>query len=395
MLLIATAITSTHCQSSVKLDESFQADVLFRPLVSACAFALVAGLVMFVVSVLQLYFFRRMPMTRLLPLGIGSVLASFLCLPLAVAQIAELGVSYLPIIAVPAPIGFHVGFARHVKPGLFRQTEAGGRFPIDDPGWNVGDVVFQADSPGVVERTATARQGLFTVSAKLRAKAHGDGGNPWFSLQVGNEWDYALTKTSQLDGTRYLLFFTGDSSANVETAQVIMTIEPAAGRDGWREYNLLVKSASGDVLAQHVLRPIDDETYYYDPPRISGIEPPDEPEPDNAKSALRVLLDVDPGSASECGCRMAEMGAGQCQIGGAAEDVLPPPSASASSDAASVIVPTWYALAGPSHLSTHWEVHGGAGTWIVGLLTAGSVIPAGASGGEEYVLTRTVRGPGG
>jgi hypothetical protein len=406
-LSIAGVIASTGCQS-VKLDESFRSDVLFQPLIIACGCAFAVGVALLVVSVLQLVLYRGMPRMVLLPWGIGSVLASMVCPPLALLQVVELGRVYLPVIEVPSPVGFHVGLARHARPKLFRPMESGRRFPLDDPGWSVDDVVFEAASPGVVERTATARQGRFTVSAKVTAKAHRDAGSPWFPLHIGNEWHYALTTTSQLDGTRYMLVFTGSSSdANVKTGEIVVKIEPAAARDGWREYTLVVKSASGDAVGQHVLRPIDDETYYYEPSSQSGDDPPDEPEPTNPKCALQVLLDVDPGSEPERGCRMANMGAGRCQSGGTAMEVLPPPIASSSpkkmpgrtsSKAAPlvpVVVPTSYALAGPSHLSTHWEVHGGAGTWIVGILTAGFVIPTGASGGEEYVLTRTVRGPGG
>jgi len=406
-LSVVAALASTACQT-VKLDESFRADVLFQPLVLTCELAFAAGLALLVVAIVQLVFCWRMPWTRLLPWGIGALLASLACFPLALLQVAELGRSYLPVIDLPAPVGFHVGMTRHARPQLSLETERGGRIPLDGGGWKVDDVVFEASAPGVVERTATARQGLFAVSAKVQAKAHGDAGSPWLPLRVGNEWHYTLTTTSRMDGTRYLLVFSGSTSTDVKTAEVIVAIEAAPARDGWREYTLVVKGASGDALGQHVLRPMDDETYYYDPSSRSGVDPPDEPKPFDPKCALQVLLDVDPGSTPERGCRMANMGAGLCQMGGASDDVLPPPIVSSgapkkpagrpSSKAAPPLVlarvPTQYALAGPSHLSTHWESHGGAASWIVGVLTVGIVIPVGMSGGEEYVLTRTVRGPG-
>jgi hypothetical protein len=318
------------------------------------------------------------------------------------------------VIEIPIPVGFHVGMTRHARPLLFLMTERGGRIPLDDSAtgvWTVEDVVFEAGVPGVVERTATARarEGAFTVSSKVHAKAHAAQGSPWLPLHVGNEWHYTLTTTSRMDGTRYLLLFEGRTSTDVNTAEVTVAIEPAPSRDGWQEYTLVVSSAPGDALGRHTVRPMDGETYYYDPSSPTGVDTPDEPNPSDPKCALRLLLDVDPGSAPERGCRMANMGTGRCQMGGAAEDVLPPPTViagakpkkAAGSPSAKAVpppmpvrVPTQYALAGPSHLSTHWESHGGAGSWIVGVLTVGAVIPVGVSGGEEYVLTRTLRGGG-
>jgi hypothetical protein len=263
------------------------------------------------------------------------------------------------------------------------------------------------------------RQGRFTISTKVKAKAHGDAGSPWLSLKVGNEWHYTLTTTTQTDGTRYFVIFESRSDKETKTRGVVVAIESAPPRDGWREVTLVVRSEQGDALGKHVLRPIDDETYYYDPPSSgasAGTDPPDEPDHTDPKSPLRVLLDVDPGTAPERGCRLADMGAGRCQQGGAPEDELPPaeePAATAGAGAKSaaakkppvprpgakkgapppvvVRVPTRYALAGPSHLSTHWESRGGAATWIVAFLTGFIVIPQGMSGGEEYVLVRTVR----
>jgi hypothetical protein len=43
-------------------------------------------------------------------------------------------------------------------------------------------------------------------------------------------------------------------------------------------------------------------------------------------------------------------------------------------------------------LSTHWESHGGAASWILGILTLGIVIRQGMYCGEDYVLMKTVRG---
>ena len=407
LLAVTLALTFAGC-NSVKPDESFRADVIFRPVLVTCGVAAMAGLAMGIIGVLQLIFYRRMPLGALLPWSLGALGASLATMGLALAQAVDVGDAYLPVIDLAAAVGFHAGVARHVRPQLFRRIEAGGRIPLDDPGWTVDDVVFEAPSPGVVERTASARQGPFTVSTRVKAKAHADAGSPWFPLRVGNEWHYTLTTTSKDDGTRYLLFFTGSTTPNVKTAEVIVTIEKAPARDGWREYTLVVKSGTGDALGQHLLRPIDDETYFYDPPTHSGVEPADEPEPTNPKSALHVLLEIDPGTAPERGCRMADMGAGRCQMGGATEDVLPPPPpvvvppkkppARAPSKAAPPLVParvpTAYALGGPNHLSTQWESHGGAASWIVGVLTMGIVIPVGMSGGQEYVLMQTVRGAG-
>jgi hypothetical protein len=157
----------------------------------------------------------------------------------------------------------------------------------------------------------------------------------------------------------------------------------------------------GEVLGHHVLRPIDDETYYYDRSE-SGIDPPDEFDPAHAADAshvsLRVLLDVDPGSTPERTCQLVSMGAGQCQMGGAPADELPPEpprkkraSLDKTVELRPARVPLRYALAGPSRLSTHMESHDGAASWIVGILTAGLVIPTGISKSEEYVLVQTVR----
>jgi hypothetical protein len=406
VIAMAAALAAGGC-NTVKLDESFRANVLFQSLFVTCLASVGFGTVMLVLSLILTLMHRAMP-TPWRVAGIVAIVASLPTMGLPILQISELGRAYLPVLDFPSAIGFHVGQARHVKPQLFHRTEPGGKIAFEDASWSIDDVVFEATAPGVVERAATARSGLFTVSTKVKAKAHGAEGNPFLPLQVGNEWHYELTTTSKTDGTRYLLIFTGDATTTTKTAGVVMAIEPAPPRDGWREYTLVMKSAQGDTLGQHVVRPIDGETYFYDRP----LDPPDEPDPSatDPKSHLQLLLDVDAGSASVRGCKLANVGAGRCQMGGAPEDVLPPPivepppkgnapkkpQAHSPSKPIQVAarVPTQYALAGPSHLTTRWESHGGASSWIVGILTLGIIIPEGVSGGEEYVLMRTTRGGG-
>ncbi len=381
--------------NTVKLDEGYRAHVLFQSLYVACIASIPIGAVIFVLSLVLTLMHRRMPRPWVAA-GIVAIAMSLPMIVLPLFQIVDLGRAYLPVIDLASPTGFHVGKARHVKPQLFHRTEPGGKIPYEDAWWTLDEIVFEATAPGMVERTATAHSGLFTVSTKVKAKAHSPEGNPYLPLRVGNEWHYELTTTSKSDGTRYLLFFTDSGSTTVKTAGVVLSIEEAPPRDGWREYTLVMKSAQGDALGQHVLRPVDGETYFYDKP----ADPTDEPEPTavGTRFHLQVLLDVDPGSTPERGCRLANVGVGRCQMGGAAEDVLPPPPPTGKGPAKVVQqparVPTHYALAGPSHLTTKWESRGGAASWIVGLLTLGIVIPEGISGGEEYVLMRTTRSGG-
>lgn len=399
--LTLVTMTIAGCNGT-KPDDGFRANVVFSLLFDTCAVALVSGFLILVVSLILTLVHREMPWSRLAA-GVVAMVMSLPTMTLAAMQIAELGREKLPMLDLRSPVGFHVGQQRHVKPHLFRPAELGEKSWFEDPSWTLDEVVFEATAPGVVERWATARSGRFTVSGRVKAKAHRAEGNPYLPLQVGNAWHYELTTTNKYDGTQYLLFFKTRGSTEVMTASVVLSIEAAAPRDGWREYTLVMKDVHGNTRGRPaVVRPVDGETYFYDPQWSSMA--PDEPDPTatDVRKTLLVLLKVDPGATSVRECRLANIGWGKCQMGGAPEDVLPPahePPAKEAGDRSAkralvrARVPTQYALAGPSQLTWSWKDADTLSS-IVTIATFGSVSPGTVSGGEEYVLMRTVRGTG-